>query len=96
MTKAELIRKIQIAFLPDMPRKEISQLVDLMFEEIAMAVRRQGKFTYPDFGTFVLRKRKSRTGKDPRTKKEIVIPSSVTVGFRPSPEFKKALEKMNR
>ena len=96
MTKAELVRKIQIAFVPDMPRKEINKLVDLIFEEIAMTVRRSGKFTYPDFGTFVLRTRKSRTGMDPRTKEPIVIPSTVTVGFRPSPEFKKALERLNR
>jgi nucleoid DNA-binding protein len=96
MTKAELVRQIQIAFVPDMPRKEISKLVDLIFEEIAMSVRREGKFSYPDFGTFVLRRRKSRTGKDPRTKEAITMPASVTVGFRPSPEFKKSLERLNR
>jgi nucleoid DNA-binding protein len=93
MTKAELVKKVQTAFAPNMSQREVGQLIDLMFEEIATAVRRSGRFSYPDFGTFVLRKRKSRTGKDPRTKQEIVIPPTVTVGFKPAPEFKKALDR---
>ena len=93
MTKAELVQRLQSSHLPDLPRREIARLVDVIFDEIASAVRKSGRFYYPDFGTFLLRRRKTRTGKDPRSHEEIVIPPTVTVGFRPAPEFKKALDR---
>ncbi|MFA4987900.1 MAG: HU family DNA-binding protein [Candidatus Brocadiia bacterium] len=43
------------------------------------------------FGTFVVRKRKSRKGMNPRTRQTINISASKTVGFRPGKELKAEL-----
>ena len=91
MTKAELVEKIQTEKAVAMSRKHVSKLLDSVFEEIGRAVLTSGRFSYPGFGTIVIRKRRARSGRDPRTKDPITIAASTTVGFRPAPEFKKSL-----
>jgi DNA-binding protein HU-beta len=54
-------------------------------------VKKSGRFSYPGFGTFTLKKRKGRTGRNPRTGAEIKIAPTKTVGFKPSPDLKKSL-----
>jgi DNA-binding protein HU-beta len=43
------------------------------------------------FGTFVVRKRKARKGLNPRTRQQISIAASKTIGFRPGKELKDSL-----
>jgi DNA-binding protein HU-beta len=43
------------------------------------------------FGTFSVRQRKARTGRNPQTGAEIDIQPSTTVGFKPSQKFKESL-----
>ena len=43
------------------------------------------------FGTFSVRKRKARTGRNPQTGDEIRIPASTTVGFKPGKNLKDAV-----
>jgi DNA-binding protein HU-beta len=45
----------------------------------------------PGFGTFAVKKRAGRVGRNPRTGAEIQIAPTRTVNFRPAPELKKAL-----
>ena len=75
----------------DISKKVAAELVDRIFEAVKQSVRNEEKFSYPGFGTFVMRKRKARTGRDPRTGKEIQIKASKTVAFRPASSFKEAL-----
>lgn len=91
MTKAELVEKIQTERAGQLSRKHVARLIDGIFEEIGRAVLTEGRFSYPGFGTFVIRKRRARKGRNPRTKDLMTIEASTTVGFRPSPDFKKDL-----
>jgi DNA-binding protein HU-beta len=91
MTKAELVEKIQADKAQTMSKKNVAGLVDAVFDEIGKAVRKAGRFSYPGFGTFTLKKRKGRTGRNPQTGQEIKIAASKTVGFKPAPELKKSL-----
>lgn len=91
MTKAELVEKIQAEKASEMSRKQVSRLIDVVFDEIGGAVLESGRFTYPGFGTFAVRKRRARMGRNPRTKELMQIAGTSTVGFRPAPEFKKKL-----
>lgn len=91
MTKAELIEKVQSLSAGSLTKKGSGELVDAVFEEIAKTVRKTGRFTYPGFGTFTLKKRKARVGRNPQTGEEIRISPSKTVVFKPAPDFKDAL-----
>lgn len=91
MTKAELVEKVQGDSGGSLSRKAMATLIDAIFDEIGQSVKKDGRFSYPGFGTFTLKKRKGRTGRNPRTGAEIKIAPGKTVGFKPSPELKKSL-----
>lgn len=89
MTKAELIETV--ARLTRQPKKNVAMTIELTFEHISRAVRRDKRFWVPGFGTFSVRRRKARAGHNPQTKKAMTIPAARTVGFRPAPKLKKGL-----
>lgn len=92
VTKAELVEKV----VEDVAHRELSkaavnEVVDSVFDNIAKAVRKDKRFTYPGFGTFSVRTRKARVGRNPQTGEEIKIKASKTVGFKPAPVLKETL-----
>lgn len=89
MTKAELIETIARAM--QQQRKIVATTVDLTFDQIARAIRKDKRFWMPGFGTFTVRRHKARAGFNPRTKTAMTIPAARTVGFRPAPKLKKGL-----
>jgi len=91
MTKAELIEAVHEKNGADLSRRAVSDLIDSVFAEIGKSIKKQGRFVVPGFGTFSLKKRKGRIGRNPRTGAELKIPPSKTVGFKPAPDFKKSL-----
>lgn len=92
MTKAELIERIFKDNKPRrIPRVAIEQMVDTAFELLMKGIKRDGRFTYPGFGAFVLRKRKARNGRNPKTGQPLVIQARQTVTFRPAPKLKQTL-----
>jgi DNA-binding protein HU-beta len=92
MTKADLIEKIQAEkTAQDLTKKAVGDLVDAVFENLAKSIKKDGRFTYPGFGTFTVKKRKARVGRNPRTGEEIKIKATKTVAFKPAPDFKKGL-----
>ena len=91
MTKAELIEAVHEGHGEGLSRKAVAELVDSVFVQIGKAVKKNGRFAYPSFGTFSLKKRKARTGRNPQTGAELKIAASKTVGFKPAPELKKSL-----
>jgi len=89
MTKAELIEIVAKA--ARQPKKRVGDTLDIAFEQIARAIRRDKRFWVPGFGTFTVRRRRARPGYNPRTNSPMTIPAARTVGFRPAPELKKGL-----
>jgi DNA-binding protein HU-beta len=89
MTKAELIEVVSRN--ARLPKKTISTTLDLTFEQIARAIRRDKRFWVPGFGTFTVRRRRARAGFNPRTNAPMTIPAARTVGFRPAPQLRKGL-----
>ena len=89
MTKAELIEAI--ARSTRQPKKLVATTVDLAFDQIARAIRKDKRFWVPGFGTFTVRRRKPRAGFNPRTNMPMTIPAARTVGFRPAPQLRKGL-----
>lgn len=91
MTKAELIERLQKGAGKDLSKKALGELVDEVFLNIGKAVKRKKRFTYPGFGTFQLKRRAARVGRNPRTNEEVQIAAHKTVVFRPAPALKSAL-----
>jgi len=93
MTKAELIDKVaqQIAKSADVSKKATGEIIDIAMAEVAKAIRKEKRFSYPGFGTFNVKSRKARKGRNPQTGEVISIKASKTVSFKPAPELKKKL-----
>ncbi|MBW2703766.1 MAG: HU family DNA-binding protein [Deltaproteobacteria bacterium] len=92
MTKSELINAIQkTKGLPELSKKATGEIVDAVFETLSKAIKKDKRFVYPGFGTFTVRKRKARKGRNPQTGEQIKISATKTVTFKPAPTFKKVL-----
>ena len=89
MTKADLVEAVQKDCKGiELSKKAAADMVDAVFENVAKAIKKEKRFTYPGFGTFTVRNRKARTGRNPRTGDAIQIKASRTVGFKPAPALK--------
>ena len=88
MTKAELIHVVAGKGLT---KKAAAELVDALFDTVAKSIKKEKRFSYPGFGTWTVRERKARMGRNPQTGEAIKIKASKTVGFKPSATLKKGL-----
>lgn len=77
---------------PDLTKKAAVEILDLVFDEIAKAVKDNKKVDISGFGKFVLKTRKSRIGINPSTKETITIPGSNVPGFKPAKGFKELVK----
>ena len=92
MTKDELINAvIKTCKDPELSKRLAGDILDAAFENISKSIKKDKRFAYPSFGTFTVRSRKARKGRNPQTGEEIKIKASKTVGFKPAPTLKKML-----
>ena len=92
MTKAELINDLTEAMKHrNLSKTVINEVCDELFNLVAKGVKKDKRFTYPGFGTWTVKKRAARTGRNPQTGETIKIKASKTIGFKPAPKFKNAL-----
>ncbi|WP_415276306.1 HU family DNA-binding protein [Candidatus Pelagibacter sp. Uisw_116] len=93
LTKKDLINSIymQIGF-----SKNISEnLIDDFFSMILEDLKKEKKLKLSKFGTFSIRAKKSRIGRNPKTKELTTITSRNVVLFRASKEFKDLVNSKN-
>jgi DNA-binding protein HU-beta len=62
-------------------------LVEVVFATTADAIA-EGRFSYPGFGTFTVKTRKAREGRNPKSGDTIKIAESKSVGFKAAPNLK--------
>lgn len=79
MNKDELVTTV--AQKTQMPKKTAEQLVSAAFETITEALAKDEKVTLVGFGTFAVRERAARQGKNPRTGETIQIKARKTPAF---------------
>ena len=91
MTKAELVEKLYNKYNGQITKKLVGELIDGVFENVALSVKKEQRFAYPGFGTFQIRHRRPRKGRNPQTGEVIKIKASKTVGFRPARALKDKL-----
>ncbi len=92
MTKDELISAVIKACTKDeLSKRLVGDIIESTFSAIGKSVKKDKRFAYPSFGTFTVRNRKARAGRNPQTGEAIKIKASKTVGFKPSPTLKNSL-----
>ena len=86
LTKKDLINSIymQIGFSKNISENLLSDVFSLIVENL----KSEEKIKISKFGTFTLRQKKSRIGRNPKTKVKKIITSRNVVLFKPSIEFK--------
>jgi len=89
MTKAELVEGVSKTVRQ--PKRTVERVLDSAFDQIARSIKKDKRFSVPDFGTFSIRRRRARAGYNPHTKAPMVIPAARTIGFRPAPQLKNSL-----
>ncbi len=91
MTKEELIVSVKKKTNGHLSKRLVEELIDETFTVVAKAIKKHKRFSYPKFGTFSVKKRKERKGRNPQTGEEILIKASKSVGFKPAPALKNKL-----
>lgn len=89
MNKSELIA--EVAAKADLTKKDADAAVNAAIDIIMDALKEGTKVQLVGFGTFEVRERSARTGRDPRTNKEIKIPASKAPAFKAGKALKDAV-----
>ena len=90
MTKADLIASV--ASDAGLKKSVAEKVLNSFMDNIQKALKNGDKITLTGFGTFQCTERASRTGRNPRTGKEIKIPSCNVPKFKPGNKLREALK----
>ncbi|HVT36408.1 MAG TPA: HU family DNA-binding protein [Nevskiaceae bacterium] len=90
MNKTELIAAI--AAKADLSKVDASNAVEAFFEVVAKALKKKDKVALVGFGTFMVRERKARTGRNPKTGAPLKIKASKTPAFKSGKALKDAIK----
>jgi integration host factor subunit beta len=91
MTKADLVERV--AKEADMTKKDAEQLVEIVFDTIISTLNKGEKIELRGFGSFRLRERDSRKGRNPKTGEPVKIPAKRVAYFKPGKELKELVNK---
>lgn len=73
-------------------KREAKEIVEQFFEEIKVALETGNQVKLSGFGNFILREKKERPGRNPKTGEEIPISARSVVTFRPGQKLKMRVE----
>ncbi|PES93402.1 DNA-binding protein [Priestia megaterium] len=90
MKKAEFIEAV--ASKSELTKQDAKKAVDSLFETISTTLVKGEKVQLVGLGTFEVRERSERTGRDPQTGEEMTIPATKVPGFKAGKEFKEAVK----
>ena len=89
MNKGELIDKVADA--ADISKASAQRAVDAVIDAVSMALKDGDQVAIAGFGTFVVRTRAARSGRNPRTGETINIAAAKVPGFKPGKALKDAV-----
>jgi integration host factor subunit alpha len=82
LTKADIVESIHTKL--GFSKKEAADLVEMIFDQIKGTLSKSSKIKISGFGNFVVREKRSRTGRNPQTGESIKITARKVLTFRPS------------
>ena len=90
MNKTELVKAVSTQ--AELTQKEAAKVVDALFETISNTLAKEEKIQLVGFGTFEVRERAARKGRNPQTGEEIDIAASKVPAFKAGKELKEAVK----
>jgi integration host factor subunit beta len=90
MIKSELVSKL-MEQNPHLYQRDIEQIVGAILDTISDALAQGGRVELRGFGTFTVKKREARTGRNPRTGEAVAVSEKVVPAFRTSKEMRHRL-----
>lgn len=91
MNKKELIETVSSK--AEITKKEADQVVNAVLDSIIEGLSTEGKVILPGFGSFEVRTRTAREGRNPRTGEKIKVDAKRAPAFKPGKAMKDAVEK---
>jgi DNA-binding protein HU-beta len=92
MNKAEIIDAI--AGKHELTKVKAKEVVEQVFGMVGTDLKKEGRFSFPDLGTFTVAERAARKGRNPATGEPMKIKASKSVRFRPAPALKEMVAKV--
>jgi DNA-binding protein HU-beta len=89
LNKTELVG--QVAAKTGMTKKDVEKVVNAFFNTVEGALKADDKVQLIGFGTFEVRARQARKGRNPQTGEEINIPATKVPAFKAGKALKDAL-----
>jgi len=89
MNKAEFVSAVADA--ADVSKVDAAKAVEAIIEVVKKALKKGDQISLVGFGTFVVRKRAARTGRNPRTGQQIKIKASKNPSFKAGKALKDAI-----
>ncbi|MDQ2818463.1 MAG: HU family DNA-binding protein [Candidatus Eremiobacteraeota bacterium] len=90
MTKAELIG--EVAEMTELRRQNVAEVVDSLLECVKAALKKGDKVQLIPFGSFEVRERKKREGRNPKTGEKLQIPAGRVPAFRAGKDLRAAVQ----
>lgn len=90
MTKADLIDAV--ANRAELTKRQAAHVVELVLEEVESALKKGERVALTPFGSFVVRARKAREGRNPKTGERIEIPARKVPAFVAGKSLKDAVD----
>ena len=90
MIRSELIARIA-AQNPHLYERDVEALVRVILDRLTEALADGDRVELRDFGTFCVREREARSGRNPRTGKEVIVPVRAHVHFKPGKSMRSRL-----
>ena len=90
MTKSELIENI-VAKHPNISKKNIAFIINSVFNSIKDSLQKGEKVEIRGFGSFKIREKTSKVGRNPKTGTKVTVPDKKVPYFKPGKEIKEML-----
>jgi integration host factor subunit alpha len=94
MTKADIAKELYERNHKWLSRNEASDMVELLIDTLKEHLAEGETIKISGFGTFTVRKKGERIGRNPRTRDKVPIPPRKVVTFKASNQFKELVEEV--
>jgi integration host factor subunit beta len=91
MTKAELVE--EVSRVSELTKKHSEVIVNTVFQSIVDALHKSEKIELRGFGSFRIRQRRSRQGRNPKTGQRVDVPAKRIPYFKPGKELKELINR---
>ena len=93
MTKSDLVAKVSREIGPRISKTECNSVVDVLLSSITEELAQGNSVEIRGFGTFKVRERKARMGRNPSTSEPVAIPARRVPVFTPSKNFRNSVDQ---